>query len=369
MTEVRARVERAMAAAEAPAFTFDGFMGRRERHRRRQRLAAGVVALAVFLVPLIIFANGGLDRSTAVDTPAPVDEPSVVPTDTVIDYGKGDLVVSMTARPGVNRWPNDMQPVSQVWIYGDGQVIVRHELGCCRPALPGEPQDWDVTPLLGSRLSPEGLELVRSELLVSGLFETDTNFSAASAITPLGWGSMYFDDGTSATTIGWGGGSRVDAEPGFLSDRQRDELVRISSGLADMEAWLPPEAWDDGSAEAHIYTPAAYAICFWEGDRAYGAPLERPVVPDVLPVDARRILVNSWQTFDLGWSEPRCAVLPYDDAVNLETILSDAGATPLGPGDAGTMSGGYLIGSDELGEVVASFEPILPHGTWEVMGG
>jgi hypothetical protein len=144
--------------------------------------------------------------------------------------------------------------------------------------------------------------------------------------------------------------------------------VRISSGLADMQAWLPPEAWD-GNAEAHIYTPGAYAICFWDGDRAYGAALERPLVSDVLPIDARRILVNSWQSFDLGWSEPECAAIPFDDAVNLETILSGIGATRLGPGDGGTMNGGYLIESDELGETVASFEPILPHGAWSVMGG
>jgi hypothetical protein len=71
------------------------------------------------------------------------------------------------------------------------------------------------------------------------------------------------------------------------------------------------------------------------------------------------------------WYGPyECAAIPIDDAINLDTILSDAGATRLGVGDGGTLSGGYLIESDgALGDFVASFEPILPHGTWSVMTG
>jgi hypothetical protein len=306
-----------------------------------------------------------------VDTPAPVDEPSVVPTDTVISYGEGDLLVWMDARPGVHPF-RSFVPVSQVWIYDDGRVIVRHELGYGGSG-------WGVTPLLESRLSPEGVDLVRSELLGSGLFEADANFSALSASVPLAWGSMLFDDGTTSTKIHWCCFSAGTA-PDELSDRQERELVRITEGLADMEAWLPPSAWDDGSAEAHVYTPASYAICFWQGRNAYGEALHPSAVLDALPVDARRIMTNSVRSFNAAWTGIRasgdwdygpfdCAAIPIDDAVNLERILSEAGATRLGVGDR-TLSGGYLIESDgEPGKIVASFEPILPHGTWSIMGG
>ena len=58
-------LERLAPLFEAPEPSFEGFLRRRDRKRRNQRIAAGVVAIAVFLVPVWIVATGRAVRSHA----------------------------------------------------------------------------------------------------------------------------------------------------------------------------------------------------------------------------------------------------------------------------------------------------------------
>ena len=61
-------LERFAPLFEAPVPSFEGFLRRRDRKRRNQRLAAGVVGIAVFLAAVWIVTTGGpFDRS---ETPA-----------------------------------------------------------------------------------------------------------------------------------------------------------------------------------------------------------------------------------------------------------------------------------------------------------
>jgi Tol biopolymer transport system component len=78
-----------MERVELRPFTLEGFHDRRDRKRRNQRIAAGVVAIVVFAAPVWIVATGG--RSDRTTTPAvsgpPVKAPGV--PDYMIDLNTG----------------------------------------------------------------------------------------------------------------------------------------------------------------------------------------------------------------------------------------------------------------------------------------
>jgi hypothetical protein len=70
-------LERIAPLIDAPQLSFEGFRRRRDRKRRNQRIAAVVVAIAVFAAPILIAATGWWSVSTR--TPAssgPTETPS-----------------------------------------------------------------------------------------------------------------------------------------------------------------------------------------------------------------------------------------------------------------------------------------------------
>jgi hypothetical protein len=81
MIDERERYERAFRQFDMPEPAWDRLIGRRDRKQRNQRIAAGVVAIAVFVAAVwIVTSVGSLDRS---QTPAvPGGEATATPTPT-----------------------------------------------------------------------------------------------------------------------------------------------------------------------------------------------------------------------------------------------------------------------------------------------
>jgi hypothetical protein len=86
MSDLRAILERGVGGATPPPDGFERMLRRRDRKRRNQRIAAGVVGIAVFVAAVwIVTSVGSLDRSqTPADpgggttaTPTPTASPSV----------------------------------------------------------------------------------------------------------------------------------------------------------------------------------------------------------------------------------------------------------------------------------------------------
>ena len=68
MPETRPLLERVMERVELRPFTLEGFHDRRDRKRRNQRIAAGVVGITVFVAAVwIVTTVGSFDRT---QTPA-----------------------------------------------------------------------------------------------------------------------------------------------------------------------------------------------------------------------------------------------------------------------------------------------------------
>jgi hypothetical protein len=66
-----------MERAGSPSYSFDDLGRRRDRKRRNQRIAAGVVGIAVFVAAIwVVTTAGSFDRTT------PADKPTVNPADT-----------------------------------------------------------------------------------------------------------------------------------------------------------------------------------------------------------------------------------------------------------------------------------------------
>jgi Tol biopolymer transport system component len=74
MPETRSLLERVMERVELRPFTLEGFHDRRDRKRRNQRIAAGVVGIAVFVAAVWVVTTGGSFNRT--------QQPAVQPTPT-----------------------------------------------------------------------------------------------------------------------------------------------------------------------------------------------------------------------------------------------------------------------------------------------
>jgi Tol biopolymer transport system component len=87
MSEHTKLFERAAARYEPPDLSMDGLLNRRDRKRRNQRIAAGVVGIAVFVAAVWIVTSGlSFDRTKTPAAPGGIPE-----TDYLIDLNTGEM--------------------------------------------------------------------------------------------------------------------------------------------------------------------------------------------------------------------------------------------------------------------------------------
>jgi hypothetical protein len=161
------RADRAVSGVPMPADGLDGLQRRRDRRRRNQRIAAGVVGIAVFVAAVwIVTRASSLDRSEksvapagdvtgpvetgpsvtgpatdANGNPLPPDPPSfrIPPAGTAVSTPvEGELIAE--AFIGV---------AGHLRVYADGRVLSAESSGAI---------------IVERRLSPQGVELVRQVL-------------------------------------------------------------------------------------------------------------------------------------------------------------------------------------------------------------
>jgi hypothetical protein len=171
MTEYRTILERDLERITRPAgFTFDDLERRRGRKRRNQRIAAGVVGIAVFVAAVLIVTNGlSLDLSETPSVPAgsgttgPAETGPAVAGPTVAPDTGWDGVglppkgtpPSTPAEGELVRGNGGIHPWRYAQVYEDGRVIWLTETT----------SGW-----LERRLTPHGVELVRSGALTPSAF-------------------------------------------------------------------------------------------------------------------------------------------------------------------------------------------------------
>ena len=236
---------------------------------------------------------------------------------------------------------------TRAWVYADGRLI---RLGG-NSDLP-EAANRRSSGLLEQRLTPEGVELLRSEIVSTGLFGHDQ---------PPG-GSKPSPHNVIQVRIG----DRLVRVAASLFER------RLVERLADPAAWLPASAW--ANRQIRAYVPSRYAILYG------GLPqtIERSRIFSLLPAPAEDLLRAhevaprqghivgpltttsfTYYVSDLTTEEARAFAQALDDA-GLKQFLptgqlgyrSEAPGTSVDP----------PVPEKGQSEVFITFEPYLPHG-------
>jgi hypothetical protein len=224
---------------------------------------------------------------------------------------------------------------SRFWVYADGRLISLREANRPEGANPHS------TGYLEQRLTPDGVERLRSEIISIGLIDDDDAVVGSGAVTrghtePVpSYSTLEVRDGDQLHRV-----SRV------------GDLDRLVARLTDPGSWLPANAWD--VREIRAYVPSKYAVCF-----VGVPPIDEPsrLLP-LLPEQAQGLLRA--REFVPGTFGP-CTDLTTEEARALREALAAAGLEQF----EGIRIAPYVL-TYRLkipGPIrVIQFEPYLPHG-------
>lgn len=237
-----------------------------------------------------------------------------------------------------------------VSVYADGRLI-SERLG--DPSGEGAP-----TGLLEQRLTPDGVELVKAEVISTGLVDHDLHLTSGEG---LYFGHIAFRTGDRFVHVTWG--NRVtfdDVDPDVARQRPTPEqaraLILLDARLADPESWLPASAWENPTITA--YVPSGYSVCL-EGKRGLGLDRVLALLPPA--AEARlRAQENTPGTYTnlIGTFPIWCSELTNDEARALERVLDAAGVS--GWKDVFGLTYGAPGPGEDATEFSLTFNPILP---------
>jgi len=350
-------LERFQPLFEAPEPSFEGFVRRRDRKRRNQRIAAGIVGFAVFLAAIALVALSPIDSSV---TPGGGGEPQPTgPPATSIVPEAGGIVGLPT--PGAT--PSAPEhgglvlyleggaggPFTAVWVYADGRVI----WGDMGGLLAGAPTEG-ATGFVEQHLTPAGVEFLRTQVISTGLFEHDLALLRGPG--DPAFLTIRVRNGDRLVWLTWAvqENYRVGKDAPSATPEQASALEEISALIADPTSW-PAGAWEDRDLETFV--PSKYQVWL----RVFS-----DTGPDV-PVGAREwslLPAPATDVLRLGTKvHPAFYELTTDETRALAEALNEAGLEPL------TMPMGEaalryrLEDPDEPGNsLYLLFGPVLPHG-------
>jgi hypothetical protein len=343
----RASLDRVLPSEPEPA-GWDDVLSRSRKHEGRRRRRVVVIAV-VALVAVVGAASALAVRAflhQGIVGLAPVDATPSTPT-------RGELVLRFMFGHGMG------DPGSfSVDVYADGRMIWRRN-----GDWPPTDEYPSSTGYLEQRLTREGVELVRAEvlstLLSTGMADHDLRLLGGEG---LSFGSIDLRTDDRFVHLIWGDISSPHSglREELATPEQARALVRLDERLEDPASWLPASAWED--PEVRAYVPSAYSVCL-EGLRGLG--LSRVLAS--LPEGAENVLraqenTPSQYTNLVGTFVLWCSRLTNEEARALEGMLDDAGvrvtkdvfglAYGYGPLDAA-----YFSSAEHFS---LSFDPILP---------
>lgn len=337
MTELdRASLDRVLPSTPGLA-DWDDVMSRSRQGGRRRRVVA--LTVAVLVVAVGTASAFGTVRDVFLDRgfiglPPQGATPSTPRS--------GELVVNFYGRSTTLGGS-----LSRVWIYADGRMIWHRE-----GAVP-EGANKSTSGFLEQRLTPEGVELLRSEVLATGLFDHDlTLLSPRFRKHHSVWGWVQVRNGNRLIRVDWED-PRIDRgkdERTIATPQQVSALVQVDALVTDAASWLPASAWE--MREIRAYVPSRYAVCF------AGKPLIEPsrLIP-LIPEPARGLL-RAREFAPHEWSG-HCSDLTTEEARALREALNAAGVEQF----KAVASYGLTYRLEIPGSLqVIAFEPYLPHG-------
>jgi hypothetical protein len=214
-------------------------------------------------------------------------------------FTTGRLLIGL--RPGANTTWN---------VYSGGWVISQKWTSSgIATVVPDGARRLD-TGYVQQRLTPKGVQLLRSKILATGLFQHNLRLDVG---RHHAWAFHQLRRGDRLVSV-----SGVPSPDPSWKERftkptaaQRRALASIENFVADPARWLPGSAWADRRIRAVV--PARYLLVF---DRFY---------PDLskLPASARRVLVQFKQL-----KRHACQIVTTDQARTLVQAFVKAGISP-----------------------------------------
>ena len=310
---------------------------------RRRRLFALAAAVLVIVATASAFAVRAFVPDKGIVGLPPVGATPSTPENGVLEmYIWVHPVMLRPLVPG-----QDIHPSGQSWVYADGRLI---RLGGGR--VNGRLRRG----FIEQRLTREGVKLLRSEIVSTGLFGHERpcmNFiqllHGEQRVAPATERKFCSKDGT----------------PTAATPQQRHALKRLVGRLANPESWLPASAWKQRKFRA--YVPSRFEVCA-------GAV----VVPDIdkprqgrvvrmgparivalLPAAAQNVLRGrDWNARGAG---PGCFAVTTNEARSLAKALDGAGPATARKGGAIRLHYTFDAPGPSR-QVWISFDPFLPHG-------
>jgi hypothetical protein len=336
-------VQRAVERLEPPEPSFERLIRRRDRKRRNQRIAAGMVGIAVFVAAVwIVTSVGSFDRSQTPAVPGPAETgpaetgPSVAP-----DPDAKGVVTGLPPEGAAPSTPESGELVVElndpgVWVYADGRVIsTRMYLRTLEP----------YSGLVEQHLTPEGVEFLRSNVLATGLFEHDLDLAREDPLCCL---EIRVRDGDRLVRVTLGPDFALsDRDAPMATPEQEAALESISALLTSPESW-PTSVWTDQQIRA--YVPSNYSFCsrFAEPSRVLA----------LLPERACDLLLGAgYPKTDGSRLQPTCARMTTEETRALAEILIAELHHLGGPLGFFLEKRGVPMSS-----ILLAINPVLPHG-------
>jgi len=344
MSDTKEQLQRARSQFPPPEGVMESLRRRRDRKRRNQRIAAGVVGIAVFVAAVWIVTSGGwFDRTQTPVAPGGTETgPSVAPDPDVEGLRGLPPEGATPSTPESGELVVELQ--DRVWVYADGRVISRAYLA--------EPYSG----LVEQHLTPEGVEFLRSNVLATGLFEHDLELVRED--NPYCCLDIRVRDGDRLVSVRLGPSYAHHPDPPQAQKATPEQEAALQSleMLLRYPALWPASVWADQQIRA--YVPTSYSFCSrWA---------EPSRVLSRLPEPARDLLGAEYAKMDVESEQPvDCTRMTTEEARALAGILVAELV------HEGAPSLGF---SFEEPEVPGSFfliamNPVLPHGVWAVLAG
>lgn len=361
MGEVRTILERGLGGVTQPPDPFERMLRRRDRKRRNQRIAAGVIGIGVFVGVIVFATTGGpFDRSETALTPGGAGtgptgfpEPRVAPgTDAIVGLPlegaapsqpkRGQLILHVGGGPG-GQW-------LEVYVYADGRVIWGGAEGARGPTE-------GATGFVEQHLTPEGVAYLQDQVLSTGLFEHDL----ALLIDRTGFLGIEARNGDRLVQATWAWEGIVGKDAPSATEEQVNAFEDIYALFASPESW-PASVWQDQDPET--YVPSRYQV--WlrvfpdQGDGPPGRVGEGEV--DLLPVAVVDILRNGTEVRHAFYE------VTTDDIRALADAFTEAGLEPSPMGEPVLryeLEDPYEKPGNSLYVFVG---PVLPHGEVVFLG-
>jgi hypothetical protein len=328
--------------------------------KRHPRLLAGFAGAAATLllgwVLISQFADSPSD--TAVEPAATGTVLGLPPLGaTPSDPAPGELVL---------QWESSLTVPGMMWIYADGRVISQ------RPLAVPEGVGEEYSGLSESRLTPEGVEYLHSQVIATGLFGSDLILAREGNAPFL---MISAQSGYQMVGVTWAWRGITDGAP-VATPEQENALRRLDALLSNPESW-PASVWEDETLVPFV--PSSYSVCFgvsvsdaepgtWVGK------VDAALVWALLPEPAHDLLAAGVPTEeDSVHQDGGCRRMATDDARALALLLQEAGIHRVV--SSGTFwpqtyevafeLSDQAIPSDSglTGDAVyIQFGPVLPHG-------